>query len=64
MLESIAQMLLALHFQYTEQFLAALLPMSLTVVLLGECLHHVGRDIGNLVAGTDVFQTDRIDTYE
>ena len=36
MLESIAQVFAELHFQYTEQFLAALLPMSLTVVLHGQ----------------------------
>jgi hypothetical protein len=35
MLDSIVQFFSALHFQYTEQFLAALLPMSLTVMLHG-----------------------------
>jgi hypothetical protein len=36
MLESIVNTLMQLHFQYTEQFLTALLPMSLTVVLHGQ----------------------------
>jgi len=36
MLESIVNTLVQLHFQYTEQFLTALLPMSLTVVLHGQ----------------------------
>ena len=36
MLESIVQTFRELHFQYTEQFLAALLPMALTVVIHGQ----------------------------
>ncbi len=36
MLDSIVQTFLQLHFQYTEQFLTALVPMSLTVVLHGQ----------------------------
>ena len=36
MLENIVQSLLNLHFQYTEQFLVALLPMALTVVIHGQ----------------------------
>ena len=36
MLESIVQTVVQLHFQYTEQFLTALVPMSLTVVLHGQ----------------------------
>jgi hypothetical protein len=36
MLETIMQMFRELHFQYTEQFLAALLPMAFTVVIHGQ----------------------------
>ncbi|MGH6802006.1 MAG: hypothetical protein ACREC3_01400, partial [Methyloceanibacter sp.] len=36
MLETIAQSLLNLHFEYAEQFLAALLPMALTVAIHGQ----------------------------
>lgn len=36
MLESIMETFRTLHFQYTEQFLAALLPMAFTVVLHGQ----------------------------
>ena len=36
MLETIVNTLVQLHFQYTEQFLMALVPMSLTVVLHGQ----------------------------
>jgi len=36
MLDTIAQLFRALHFQYLEQFLAALLPMALTVVIHGQ----------------------------
>lgn len=36
MLETIVQLFRELHFHYTEQFLAALLPMALTVVVHGE----------------------------
>jgi hypothetical protein len=35
MLETIARFFAELHFQYTEQFLAALIPMSLTVICHG-----------------------------
>ena len=43
MLETIAQVFAELHFQYTEQFLAALLPMSLTVVIHGQGLGLAAR---------------------
>jgi len=36
MLETIMQTLRALHFQYLEQFLTALLPMAVTVVIHGQ----------------------------
>ena len=36
MLETIVQMFRELHFQYLEQFLTALLPMALTVVIHGQ----------------------------
>jgi hypothetical protein len=36
MLESIGRFFLALHFQYAELFLTALLPMSLTVIVHGQ----------------------------
>ena len=36
MLETIARFFAELHFQYTEQFLTALLPMAVTVVIHGE----------------------------
>ena len=35
-MEAIVQMFRELHYQYTEQFLAALLPMALTVVIHGQ----------------------------
>jgi len=35
MLETIARLFSELHFQYTEQFLTALIPMSLTVICHG-----------------------------
>jgi len=43
MLESIGQSFLALKFEYLEQFLAALLPMGLTVVIHGEGMGLAGR---------------------
>ena len=36
MLETIVQMFRELHFQYLEQFLTALLPMAITVVIHGQ----------------------------
>jgi len=36
MLETIMQMFRELHFQYLEQFLTALLPMALTVIIHGQ----------------------------
>ena len=43
MLETIAQVFAQLHFQYTEQFLSALLPVSLTVVIHGQGMGLAGR---------------------
>ncbi len=43
MLESIAQSLWDLHFQYLEQLVAALLPMALTVVIHGQGIGLAGR---------------------
>jgi len=43
MLESIGQAFLALELDYVEQFVAALLPMSLTVVIHGYGMKFVGR---------------------
>jgi len=43
MLEAIAQPFWDLHFQYTEQFLVALLPMALTVVIHGQGMGLAGR---------------------
>lgn len=63
MLETIVQLFRELHFQYTEQFLAALLPMALTVVIHGEgmglasrCFRRFGRPpVGSKRAGPHVF---------
>jgi hypothetical protein len=41
--ESLLQTFAALHFEFAEQFLAALLPIALTVVLHGQAMHWVGR---------------------
>ena len=43
MLESIGQAFLALELDYVEQFVAALLPMSLTVVIHGYGMKFAGR---------------------
>lgn len=43
MLDSIWQVILELHFQYTEQFLVALPPMILTVILHGYGMRLAGR---------------------
>jgi hypothetical protein len=43
MLESFWQVMRELHFQYTEQFLVALLPMMITVVLHGYGMRLAGR---------------------
>ena len=43
MLESIVQFFSQLHFQYTEQFLTALLPMAVTVVIHGQGMGLAGR---------------------
>ncbi len=43
MLETIARVLAELHYQYTEQFLAALVPTSLTVICHGTGMNLVRR---------------------
>ena len=42
-MNSLWQALAALHFQFAEQFVAALLPLALTVVVHGQAMHWVGR---------------------
>lgn len=63
MLDTLMQMLRTLHFQYTEQFLAALLPMAFTVVIHGQGMGLVSRyfkrfgrpPAGNARTGPHVF---------
>lgn len=43
MLETIAQLVRDLHYQYTEQFLVALPPMALTVVIHGQGMGFASR---------------------
>ena len=43
MLDSVFQIAAELHFEYTEQFMVALLPMSLTVILHGQGMGLVVR---------------------
>jgi hypothetical protein len=40
---SVFQAFAGLHFEFLEQFLAALLPIALTVVVHGQAMHGVGR---------------------
>jgi hypothetical protein len=42
-MEAMVQVFRELHYQYTEQFLAALLPMALTVVIHGQGMGLAGR---------------------
>ena len=42
-MDSILRAFAGLHFQFAEQFLVALLPMALTVVVHGQAMHLVAR---------------------
>ena len=54
--DSIRRAFAGLHFQFVEQFLVALLPMALTVVIHGQAMHWVAlysrRYIGHRAEGS------------